>query len=155
MIEEDFLVAGLDRIVEHVLAFGVAEADELFVSFYALRVDGSDVVVADAFADGPCGVVLVIVGECWHYIGVGGEGWGSRGRAAVCGRGQRRWWRLGRGAACPDEFAVPVTLGENADEAWFAVEDSADVGWGDAGVAPCGGDCEAHEVSGEVSHAVV
>ena len=55
MIEEDFLVAGLDRIVEHVLAFGVAEAYELFVPFYALRVvDGSDVVVADAFADGPC-----------------------------------------------------------------------------------------------------
>ena len=54
MIEEDFLVAGPDRIVEHVLAFGVAEAYELFVPFYALRVDGSDVVVADAFADGPC-----------------------------------------------------------------------------------------------------
>ena len=32
----------------------------------------------------------------------------------------------------PDEFVVPVALGENADEAWFAVEDSADVGWGDA-----------------------
>jgi len=154
MIEEDFLVAGLDRIVEHVLAFGVAEANELFVPFYALRVDGSDVVVADAFADGPCGVILVIIGECWHCIGVGGEGWG-RGRAAVCGRWRWWWWRLGRWAACPDEFAVPVALGENADEAGFAVEDSSDVGGGDAGVAPCGGDCEAHEVSGEMSHAVV
>ena len=54
MIEEHFLIAGLDGVVEHVLAFGVAEADELFVPFYALRVDGSDVVVAEAFADGPC-----------------------------------------------------------------------------------------------------
>ena len=42
MIEEDFLVAGLGRVVEHVLAFGVTEeADELFVPFD---------VVADAFA---------------------------------------------------------------------------------------------------------
>ena len=61
----------------------------------------------------------------------------------------------GGGGGWADEFAVPIALGENADEAWFAVEDSSDVGWGDAGVAPCGGDCEAHEVGGEVSHAVV
>ena len=55
----------------------------------------------------------------------------------------------------PDEFAVPVALGKNADEAWFAVEDSSNVGWCDAGVAPSGGDCEAHDVGGEVAHAVV
>ena len=73
------LVAGLDGVAEEVFAAGVSESDELFVPFYALRVDGADVVIADAFAYRPL-VVLAWVG-----------GVGRLGVLGVCG------WRRGVG----------------------------------------------------------
>ena len=53
MVEECLLVAGLDWIAEQVFAPSVAERDELSVPFDALGADWSNVVVTDAFADGP------------------------------------------------------------------------------------------------------
>lgn len=51
-----------------------------------------------------------------------------------------------RRSASPDELAIAVSLGEDAYEAGFAIENSLYVGWGDACVDPGGGDGEAHEV---------
>ena len=51
-----------------------------------------------------------------------------------------------RRSASPDELAIAVALCEDADEAWFAIENSLYVGCGDACVDPCGGDGKAHEV---------
>jgi hypothetical protein len=61
VVEESVLIAGLDGVAEEVFTSGVLERDELLVPFYALWVDGANVVVADAFADGPL-VVLARVG---------------------------------------------------------------------------------------------
>ena len=70
VVKEDFFVACFDREIEHIFAAGVSEAQELFVPFYALRVDWSHVVVADAFPDFPQRVVFVIIrGEGIVYIG--------------------------------------------------------------------------------------
>ena len=55
----------------------------------------------------------------------------------------------------PDEFAVLVALCEDANKAWLAIECASDVGRGHSGVAPGGGDSDTHEVSREVSGAVV
>ena len=51
----------LDREVEEVLASCVSEGEKLLVPFYAGRVDGAHIVVADALADVPRGVVLAVV----------------------------------------------------------------------------------------------
>ena len=51
-----------------------------------------------------------------------------------------------RRSAGPDEFAVAVSLGEDANKACFAIENSLYVAWGDACVDPGGGDDKAHEV---------
>ena len=59
-----------------------------------------------------------------------------------------RWWSSG-----PDELTVPVTFGEYTDEAWLSVENPADVRGCDVGVAPGGGDCDAHLVLGGVAGA--
>jgi hypothetical protein len=61
VVEESVFVAGLDGVAEEVFTAGVAERDELLVPFYAFWVDGANVVVADAFADGPL-VVIALVG---------------------------------------------------------------------------------------------
>ena len=62
VVEESVFIAGLDGVAEEVFtAAGIAERDELLVPFYALWVDGANVVVADAFADGPL-VVFAWVG---------------------------------------------------------------------------------------------
>ena len=60
-----------------------------------------------------------------------------------CGFGWRRfgWW-----FSAPDELAILIAFCEDADQAWLAIEYPADVGWGYTGVAPGGGDCDAHEV---------
>ena len=50
------------------------------------------------------------------------------------------WWRF----TGPDEFAVAVSFGEDAHEAWLTVEDAACIGISDARVAPCGVDGDAH-----------
>jgi hypothetical protein len=55
----------------------------------------------------------------------------------------------------PDELAVPILFREDADEAWLAVEDPADVRCLDAGVAPGGGDRDAHLILGGVAGAAV
>jgi hypothetical protein len=57
--------------------------------------------------------------------------------------------------ARPNELAVLVSLGKDADEARLSVERSSDILCCDAGVAPCGVDCGAHLVLGGVSGAVV
>ena len=62
MIEEGVFVTGLDWVAEEVFAAGIAECDELAVSFDALRVDGSDIVVADTFSDSPLGVIPIVYG---------------------------------------------------------------------------------------------
>ena len=61
VIEESVFVAGLDGVAEEVFTAGVSERDKLFVPFYALWVDGFNVVVADAFADRPL-VILAWAG---------------------------------------------------------------------------------------------
>jgi hypothetical protein len=61
VVEESVFIAGLDGVAEEVFTAGIAERDELLVPFYAFLVDGANVVVADAFADGPL-VVLARVG---------------------------------------------------------------------------------------------
>ncbi len=78
VVKEYFFVACFDREVEHIFAAGVSEAQELFVPFYALRVDWSHVVVADAFPDFPQRVVFVIIRrEGIVYIGRCGDGQGG------------------------------------------------------------------------------
>ena len=52
----------LDRVVEHVLAAGVSEGDELPIPFYTGWVDWAHVIVTDALTDFPEGVVLEVVG---------------------------------------------------------------------------------------------
>ena len=64
MVEESFLVTGLDWIAEEVLAARVAECDELSVAVDALRADGSDIIVADALSDCPLGVFPIVCGLC-------------------------------------------------------------------------------------------
>ena len=49
------------------------------------------------------------------------------------------WWRF----TGPDKFAVPVSFGEDAHEAWLTVEDAVYIGIGDAHVAPGGVDGDA------------
>jgi hypothetical protein len=51
----------LDGEVEEVLASCVSEGEKLLIPFYAGRVDGAHIVVADALADVPRGVVLAVV----------------------------------------------------------------------------------------------
>ena len=50
------------------------------------------------------------------------------------------WW----GFTGPNEFTVSVPFGEDAHKAWLTVEHAAYVGVGDARVAPCGVDSDAH-----------
>ena len=57
--------------------------------------------------------------------------------------------------AAPDELAVLVAFCQDTNEAGLAIECPTDVGWGDACVAPGGGDGYAHKVCREVSGAVV
>ena len=64
VVEEGFLVAGLDWVAEEVFAARIAECDELAVSFDALRADGADVVVANALSDVPLRVIPIIYGWC-------------------------------------------------------------------------------------------
>ena len=61
------------------------------------------------------------------------------------------WWRF----TGPDEFAVPVSFGEDAHEAWLTVEDAACIGISDARVAPCGVDGDAHLILIEMCAAVI
>ena len=60
VVEESVFIAGLDGLAEEVFTAGVSERDKLLVPFYALWVDGANVVVADAFADVPFVVVAVV-----------------------------------------------------------------------------------------------
>ena len=55
------------------------------------------------------------------------------------------WWFSG-----PNEFAVPVSLSEDAHEAWLSIEHASDVCVRDAGVAPGCVDGDAHLVFVEV-----
>ena len=52
----------------------------------------------------------------------------------------RWWWWLCRWPAAPDELAVLVAFCQDTNEAGLAIECPTDVGWGDARVAPGGGD---------------
>jgi hypothetical protein len=70
VVEESFLVTGLDWVAEEVLAARVAKCDELSVAVDALRADGSDIIVADALSDcplaqrTPVGVFPIVCGLC-------------------------------------------------------------------------------------------
>ena len=66
VVEEGLLVASFDWVAK--------KCDKLPIPFYTLWVDWTDVIVADAFADGPL-VVLAIVLDCWWFdVGVGNGG---------------------------------------------------------------------------------
>ena len=60
VVEEYVFIAGLYRVAEEVFAPGVAECNELSVPFHALWANGADVVIADAFSDGPLRIRAVV-----------------------------------------------------------------------------------------------
>ena len=66
-VVEGLLVARFDGVAKKVFASGVSKCDKLPIPFYTLWVDWTDVIVADAFADGPLLVVLAIVLDCWWF----------------------------------------------------------------------------------------
>jgi hypothetical protein len=70
VIEESVFV---DGVAEEVFTAGVSERDELFVPFYALWVDGANVVVADAFADRP--LVIAWIGGVGLLDVLGVDDW--------------------------------------------------------------------------------
>ena len=72
VVEESVFITGLDGVAEEVFTAGVSERDKLFIPFYALWIDGANVVVADAFADGPL-VILAWIGDVGllDVLGVG------------------------------------------------------------------------------------
>ena len=60
VVEEYVFIAGLHRVAAEVLAPGVAEGDKLSVPFHALGAHGADVVITDAFSDGPLRIRAVV-----------------------------------------------------------------------------------------------
>ena len=60
VVEEYVFIAGLHRVAEEVFAPGVAEGDELSVPFHALGAYGAEVVITDAFSDGPLRIRAVV-----------------------------------------------------------------------------------------------
>jgi hypothetical protein len=60
VVEEYVFIAGLYRVAEEVFAPGVAECNELSVPFHALWANGADVVITDAFSDGPLRIRAVV-----------------------------------------------------------------------------------------------
>ena len=78
VVEEYVFVAGLYRVAEEVFAPGVAEGNELAVPFYALGAYGADVVITDAFSDGPLRIRAVAGWVIRRYglgVGDGSGGW--------------------------------------------------------------------------------
>ena len=64
MVEESFLVTGLEWVAVEVLAACVKECDELAVAVDTLRAGKSNIVVADALSGCPLGVFPIVCDLC-------------------------------------------------------------------------------------------